>query len=311
MIATVTLNPSIDEVFEVRDLSASDSSRALRITKSAAGKGVNVSKFLIRLGAAARTFTLLGGVMGKEYERLAALEKLTLHARWVKEDTRVNVTIDDFKSGREIRVLAPGPCAGLADARKLQRMALAARPKPFALVLSGSLPPGLDKGTYAEWVRASRRNGVRCLVDADGEAFRLAVRARPWAVKPNHFELAGLFRTHFRTEKRIIHSALSLVAERGIEIAAVSLERRGVLVVSRAEKPFFVRPPYVKVHSRVGAGDAFVAGLLRGLELGKPLAEAARLGAGTSSARVAGIENAFGMNARRLAARSRVEWAKA
>ena len=66
MIATVTLNPSIDETFEVRDLGASDVSRAARIYKSAAGKGVNVSKVLLRLGAATRTFTLLGGGMGKE-----------------------------------------------------------------------------------------------------------------------------------------------------------------------------------------------------------------------------------------------------
>ncbi len=310
MIATVTLNPSVDQFFEVHDLGKKDVCRAVAIRRVPAGKGINVSKFLLKLGARTRAYVLLGGAVGNEYARLAAEEKLPLEICPVRGDTRINVIINDLESGREIRVLAPGPRVAGADSRSLEKKVLGARREFFALVLSGSLPPGLRPGTYAEWVRRFRKAGVRCLLDAEGEALRQGVRALPWAIKPNQFEMEDLSRRRLRTEKKLLHAALSLV-EGGIEMVAVSVERRGVLVASRTEQPFFVRPPHVRVRSRVGAGDALVAGLVRGLERGMPLAEAARLGTAVSSAAVAGIERSFRQEVRRLAGGSKVEWVNA
>ena len=141
MIATVTLNPSIDQIFGVRMRKTSDSSRAEKVDLKAAGKGINVSKTIRKLGGRTEAFAILGGAFGREFERLAAIEKVRVHTRKVREDTRINVTIDDLESDREIRVLAPGPHATVADSEALLKM-VSAGPRFFALVLSGCASGG-------------------------------------------------------------------------------------------------------------------------------------------------------------------------
>ena len=50
MIATITLNPSIDQHILVRHLRKDDANRALSVESHAGGKGANVSKVVRELG---------------------------------------------------------------------------------------------------------------------------------------------------------------------------------------------------------------------------------------------------------------------
>jgi fructose-1-phosphate kinase PfkB-like protein len=47
------------------------------------------------------------------------------------------------------------------------------------LVLAGYLPPGVPDDTYARYIRLARAQGVKTILDADGEALRLGVAANP------------------------------------------------------------------------------------------------------------------------------------
>ncbi|MFD7057321.1 PfkB family carbohydrate kinase [Streptomyces mirabilis] len=61
-----------------------------------------------------------------------------------------------------------------------------------AVVLSGSLPPGLPVDAYASLIAMARARGVPALLDAEGEALTAALAAAPDVVKPNAHELAGV-----------------------------------------------------------------------------------------------------------------------
>src|SRR2546429_457938 len=61
-----------------------------------------------------------------------------------------------------------------------------------AVVLSGSLPPGLPDDYYALLMQRAREAGVPSILDTSGDALRLGIAARPLLVKPNATE-AGQF----------------------------------------------------------------------------------------------------------------------
>ena len=93
---------------------------------------------------------------------------------------------------------------------------------------------------------------------------------RSYVVFPNENELRIL--TGEGTEE----GAKALLKE-GVETVAVKLGERGCFVTDGRES-YFVPAYKVKVVDTTGAGDAFCAGFLHGLILGKDILECARLG---------------------------------
>ena len=65
-------------------------------------------------------------------------------------------------------------------------------PGAAAVVLSGSLPPGLPPGTYAELIALAAAAGVPAVLDTHGEALLRGAAAGPAIVKPNLAELEAL-----------------------------------------------------------------------------------------------------------------------
>lgn len=97
-------------------------------------------------------------------------------------------------------------------------------------------------------------------MDADGELFRLALKAVPDIIKPNQTELeeyAGL--DHKLSVAELMELAESL-CQKGIQTVAVSMGKDGAVFAGENYKINCSALP-VKAHSTVGAGDAMVAAL--------------------------------------------------
>jgi fructose-1-phosphate kinase PfkB-like protein len=116
------------------------------------------------------------------------------------------------------------------------------------------LPQGIPVDFYARLIRDLGRASVRCFLDADDDALRVGIEARPYGIKPNENELARLAGRELHDEVQILEAARDVVAS-GVEIVAVTLGGEGALVVTTSEH-VRVRPPAVEVLSKVGAGDA-------------------------------------------------------
>jgi 6-phosphofructokinase 2 len=192
MIATITLNPSIDQNIIVSKLVKDDANRALCIYRYPGGKGVNVSKVVRELGGPTFVYSLAGGLPGEMWkERLRALD-IPFYAMPVNGETRINTILTDRKDGTQTRISAPGPCISAAAAQKFIRHLLSVRPKPFFWALGGSLASGMRPSLYAEIVRTLQKEGTPCILDADNEALRLGIEAKPFMIKPNEYEMERL-----------------------------------------------------------------------------------------------------------------------
>jgi 1-phosphofructokinase family hexose kinase len=155
------------------------------------------------------------------------------------------------------------------------------------LVLSGSLPPNVEVSTYYKVMQLVRKHSdtVKLVLDADGEALRHGLKACPFLVKPNVHELERLLSSKLANEKEIM-KALQQVKKMGAQNVIVSRGAKGAIALDEAGVFYTITGPNVPVMSTVGAGDAFVAGFIQGLDTGKSFIDSLRQAAAVSTAMV-------------------------
>src|SRR5208283_2657945 len=132
-------------------------------------------------------------------------------------------------------------------------------PSDSYVVLSGTMPPGLDDDFYAQIITVLKDKNVKVFLDADGEALKKGVQAGPYLIKPNIHEFGRLVETNLKDQDDVLQQATPYLTL--VDYLVVSMGARDVLGVSRNEK-FRVIPPKVDVKSSTGAGDALVAGMV-------------------------------------------------
>lgn len=284
MIATITLNPSIDQNFLVRGLVKDDANRATAVRHSAGGKGLNVSKVVRELGGPTRAYALTAGFVGEYWEELARTLGVDFRVCCVKGETRINTVLTDTRDATQTRISAPGPSVTARQARAFLKTLLAVRPKPFSWALGGSLPSGLDPSMLRVFVESLQKNGTPCILDADGEALKRGVEGKPFLIKPNEYEMQRLIGRKLKTIADY-RAAARAVVNRGVQVVIVSLGAQGALVVGE-KGDFHVLGIRVPVKSKVGAGDSLIGGLALGLFRGRTLEDAVRLGIAASTSAV-------------------------
>ncbi len=280
MIGTITLNPSIDMHWIVDDFVKDDTNRAKQVLETAGGKGINVSKVVRELGGKTHAYALLGGNAGRRLKELAVPLDFPLSSVLIQGFTRMNTLISDLKDGTQSRISSPGPAVSVGELRKFIRLLCQARPRPDFWVFGGSLPREMAPTAYRELIETLQGAGTPCVLDADDKPFKEGVKAKPFMIKPNEFEMQRLCGKRLHGLKDHARAAAKLV-DRGIRIVVVSLAAKGALFVTK-EGALHILPPDVEVRSQLGAGDSLIGGVLQALEGKKTLEQAARQGIAAS-----------------------------
>ncbi len=273
-VVTVTINPAIDQTLFIPNFTAGKVNRVQAAELHAGGKGINAASFLADYGLGAIATGFLGRENDAIFRRHFQQKGIEDRCIRIAGETRIGVKISDLALGQTTDINFPGQEPKGGDVERLFAVLqeLAAAHEWF--VLSGSTPAGVAPGIYADMVR--RLKGKKVALDTSGAAFRQAVAAGPYLVKPNAEELGEFAGEQLRTSADIVRVARSLIAAYGIGCAVVSMGQDGAIFVEGGEKVWAV-PPQVEVRSTVGAGDAVVAGTVAGKLAGLPLAECARL----------------------------------
>jgi tagatose 6-phosphate kinase len=288
VILVACLNPALDITHEVAAVDWTGINRPAAVHDRPGGKGLNVARTLHALGADVLVTGLVGGITGTGVA--AALSACGVRTAFtpVYGPTRRTFTMVD-STGGVASFYEPGP---VVDADELAgflddyRKVLAGAD---AVVLSGSLPPGLPDSTYATLIEMASAAGVPAVLDAHGEALRLGAAAGPVIVKPNLAELEALAGRPLPAAAAA-HAAGEL-RRLGAQAVVVTLGPDGLLAVT-GDGWWHARPPAAVPGNATGAGDAVAAALVHGLVLGRPwderLRHAAALGAATAATPVAG-----------------------
>lgn len=283
-ILTVSLNPALDLSIRLPQLALGEVNRTESTRLEAAGKGVNVARVLVALGHEVAVSGFLGAANDGPFVRAFADIGVEDAFHRVPGETRINAKVAEH-DGRVTDINGPGLAIapeGLAQLGETLAARLDdTRRCPDAVLIAGSLPPGVTPDDLAALVRRLGERGVPVWVDTSGAALEAAIAAAPTAVKPNEHELAA-WAGEALNDAAARRRAVQRLHAAGIDEAVISAGDAGVLWASR-RGVWQATPPRVDVASTVGAGDTLVAGLLHGVLGELPAGEALRLATALSA----------------------------
>jgi len=274
-IATLSLNPAIDQTARIANFAAGRVNRVEREQSDAGGKGVNVASFLADAGIQVAATGLFGSANIEPFVELFARKGIDDRCVRLEGRTRVNVKITDPALDQVTDINFPGLSPTAADLVRLTETLDQLLAKIDWLVLSGSVPAGIPNAIYAELIDQLQARGKQVLLDASGAPFAEAVSHGPDIIKPNIDELAELVGRSLDGPDAVLDAARSLI-DTGVRLVAVSMGPDGAIFVE-GDAAVHAIPPSIQVKSTVGAGDAMVAGILAGTARGLSLADRARL----------------------------------
>lgn len=278
MIYTVTVNPSIDYIVQLRNLMLGEVNRMDYDNMLPGGKGINVSRILQELGHESVAWGFLGGFTGNFVED--ALKKVGLKSDFtsIKGNTRINVKI---KAQKETEINGKGPQLSVdeLDQFKAKFDNLTAND---TVVFAGSLLPGLDDDFYFDLIKIIRSKGAQFVIDTTGDSLLKTLPEHPLVVKPNNHELAEMFHVKFNGMDDIVKYAKKLL-EMGAQHVLISMAGDGGLMVTK-DKVYRSLAPKGTVINSVGAGDSMLAGFTGTFAETKDPVEAFRYGLASGSA---------------------------
>jgi 1-phosphofructokinase len=278
MIYTVTLNPSLDYIVEVDQVTLGELNRTKNETKFPGGKGINVSQVLKRLDVDSRALGFLGGFTGDYIEEFLTSHGINTDFVKVDEDTRINIKL---KSEDETEINAKGPNITEENFEALKGKIRELTSEDI-LVLAGSIPSTMPESTYEELVKLCNENGTKFIVDAEGELLKKVLPLNPFLIKPNHHELGDLFNTVINFCEEVIPYGRELIKQ-GAQNVIVSLADKGAVLINK-DLALIATSPKGDVKSSVGAGDSMVAGFIATYEKTKSIEEAFRFSVAAGSA---------------------------
>lgn len=282
-VVTVTLNPAIDVSTTIERVTPTHKLRCARERRDAGGGGVNVARVLNRLGADVIAAYPAGGPIGALLQRLVEAEGVRSCVAQISGDTRESFTVYETESGQEYRFVLPGPV--ITDVEQFSCLSVFEGELAGAryLVASGSLAPGAPPDFYARLAAASKRRGVRFVIDASGPALRAALDEGVFLLKPNLRELQDLIGRQLEDRHARVRACRELIESGRAEMVALTLSHEGAMLISR-DVAWAAEAVQVEIKSSVGAGDSFLGGLLFALCKDRSLDEALRYGAAAGAA---------------------------
>lgn len=248
------------------------------IRMSPAGTAGGTGVVLSRLGAIVKSFGAVGtDPVGDTLVSLLAREGI---------DTAGLVRKDDAQTSASVLPVRPNGdrpawhCIGANGAFTLDDLPFTALDGITHLHLGG--PEFLGGEVAAKLLQHARSLGATTSVDilAPGDPGMLAmfVEALPHTdyLLPNDEQVLGF------TETTSLADGAAAFVEMGVGCVAVTQGAKGALVATKEDT--FEVPAYdIDVVDTTGCGDAFSAGFLRGLSLGRDLRSAAALGCATAA----------------------------
>ena len=294
-ILVVALNPALDLTYELPRVDWAGVNRPVTVSSRPGGKGINVARTLHALGADVLVMGLAGELTGHEVRSALAAAGVPAAFTEIAGETRRTLAVTDRDRGQTALFNEPGPRVSAAEYAAFRDRYQAGLAAATAVVLTGSLPPGLPAGSYAELTRIAAGAGVPTVLDAEGEPLLRGLAARPAVVKPNLAELSGAVGRRLTgtggAGRAAVAAAADELRQAGAQAVVVSLGASGLLAVT-GDGVWQAAHPGAVAANPTGAGDAVVAGLTHRLVLGRPWAERLRhavaLGSAAAAAPVAG-----------------------
>lgn len=277
-VLTMTLNPCVDRTIYFDEFQVGRTNIVKRVMEEAAGKGINVAVGLQHLQVPVKA---MGFAYKEDLAKLyGKLEAENIPYRFVEVEgrLRVNQKLFDESKSEMTECNEMGCAVAGKDIEVLLEMLQEELLEASILVLSGSVPPGVDKDIYARMTAMAKRRDVKVILDASGELLKEGVKLGPYLIKPNKEEFVETFLDgkEFKDQNICnVEKVATDIMNQGVGYICLSQGGDGAVLMhlpldenGESSDELIVEKRSaisVSIRSLQGAGDAMVAGLCKAI----------------------------------------------
>lgn len=285
-IVTVTLNPCIDKTITIKGFEYGGLNRVTSDVTCVGGKGINCAVVLHSMGCNAFSCGITAGDATETYlDSIGIPYGYTVCQGSLRTNYKIVNSIDKVTT----EINEAGFTVESADLERFISLYDAATDDASAVIISGSAPKGAEDDVYYRLAKIAGDKSIPVILDADGDKMVQGIKAVPYCVKPNLFEMEQLAGEMLNTLDKQIAAVKKLIKD-GIKLVILSLGADGAIVADE-NKTLRVYAPEVDCKSTVGAGDSMVAAAAYGIVNNLDLETIAKMAvcAGSLTAQVTGL----------------------
>jgi 1-phosphofructokinase/tagatose 6-phosphate kinase len=242
------------------------------------GKGVNIARAIKRLGQPVIATGFAGGATGTRIVEALTDESILNDFVRIREESRTNTAVLDPTTGLHTEINERGPAVSEAELELFRDKLLYLAKGASICVFAGSLPRGVEPDVYGRLIREVRKLGVTTMIDTDGEPLRFAVRAEPEVVSPNELEAEELVGQEFLDAGDRARAVVEMTRLGAREAIMTVADGCYAHVLDEGPAVFRVSVEEQEARSRIGSGDAFLAGYVAARYAGRSPVECLRYG---------------------------------
>jgi len=276
MILTITMNPSIDVSYPLNTLMIDSINRVDQVSKTAGGKGLNVTRVLHQLKAPVLATGVLGGNFGDFIKEELKNEGIRYDFSEINDETRNCIAI--LHEGKQTEILESGPeITEIEQNNFIEKYKKLLKDVDY-ITISGSLIKGVDVNFYSRLIAEANEFDVKVLLDTSGRVLKESIesKSKPYLIKPNEHELSELIDEKIDSESSIVEALNNSLFD-GIKWIVVTLGEKGALIKYDNEY-YRVTIPVIEAKNPVGSGDSTIAGFASSLSNNKEPEEVMKTG---------------------------------
>lgn len=272
MILTITLNPAVDNIYRLDQLKVAGRNKLPEPIRTTGGKGINTARALTELDISCVAFTVVGGLNGRFIEQELIRDNFHTYYYYNDEDTRDIMLLmhDDWT---QTKLIEDGPLLSRKHVDLIQEELtniLNYYQDTKIITINGSVNTDLDH-INLDLIHYFKNNFDRdftIVADISDEKYKNILNAKDDVVDVIRLNPAQ-FKEAVGKESMTIDEAVEALRDLETQVPYITVTWEEERVLSRGKdgKVYDLYLPLrEKTHISPGAGDAFIAGLVAGLE---------------------------------------------
>ena len=262
MIYTVTLNPSVDVILEVKNLNIGEKNHVTNEFTLPGGKALNVSRVLSQLKIPTVATGFIGGHQGKFIEEWLDKENIMTDFVNIEEESRTNIKL--LLDNEETTINSKGPNVSHYEVDELLYY-LSRVGEGDTIVMGGSVPQmeeKVDEDIYSRMVSIAKANGSHFIADIPAKYLPTVIKEGPLLVKPNVEDLMEIFKTKIETIEDMDKYGKKII-EMGAQNAIVSYGKKGSMFFNKDGHSYISEEIHInEVVNSVACRDAMIGGFI-------------------------------------------------
>jgi 1-phosphofructokinase family hexose kinase len=264
MILTVTLNPLLEKRLYFSYIELGNTHRCTKELFYPGGKGINVSKQLIKLGMQSSALTFIGGGNGKILRHLLANENIELSLVSTKSETRSASLIIEEDQNRVSTFIGLNQIISKNESAELKSKLEKMIQNCSIVIFSGSSPSPHTDEIFPYGIELAHKHDKISILDTYGSHLQKCIEAAPTALHNNVDEIESSLNYSLKSETDKI-DFLNYLYSKEVKLAFLT-DGANPIFASKYDFAYKITPPTIVLKDATGSGDAFTAGLAYGFE---------------------------------------------